>query len=758
MLATSALRSHALAGGADWVVATRFAGLLRAHPGINRLWEYDRTTGLRGWIALCRELHAQNFDVVHDLHGSLRTRLARMLFLFWGGRRIRWHRVKKQRLRLYGYFLFKALWPRVLRPAPHSRRFALACGGNGAEKPDLGHLVGGDGDMAALHSRLGILRGQKYFCIMPGARWDGKCWNIVKFAEAAAIHARSSGSLPVITGERGDARARELVRILEALGVRHVDASGRLELAECAGLLRGADFYLGNDTGLFHIAEAVGTRAVVTFGPTAPDMGFGPWQGASRAAGARLWCRPCGKDGRFCFRPFRRHYCMKRLDIQTVVRAIGGADASVVSLHSRLYGFFARNTLGRLFDFFARRGPGAGDAGILKNTISSAADGGDGRAWFHAASVGELESLWNIILEWTRSGRDAVVTVLSPSARRHVDRLKAESGGRILFAGYSPVEGGWDEWLGIIGPHVFVTAKYEAWPGLWSALAARDIRLVIVGAKARRSLKIARYMCLLLEGRLPRMSLVAALDADAGVLACMFPDASVSVAADPRWDRVVQRSRSGSERAKNIVGLFNYLPHPWGVMGSVWMDDLEVWKGHLPLLAGDGTLWVVPHHVDGPNVEKMAAALGAEGFVVELTSANSGGRGGSVGAGGKKHAVVVDEMGFLSELYASADWAYVGGGFSKGVHSTIEPSVHGMPVACGPKNALKFPEIEVLLSCGQLRILRGSRDIGDVIAFLTTAGSGARDGWKALVRSRLGAATKVTRLLFDAQCVMTGPR
>ena len=39
-----------------WVVSKEYASLLRGHPAITKLWEFDRKSGLKGWLSLCGEL------------------------------------------------------------------------------------------------------------------------------------------------------------------------------------------------------------------------------------------------------------------------------------------------------------------------------------------------------------------------------------------------------------------------------------------------------------------------------------------------------------------------------------------------------------------------------------------------------------------------------------------------------------------------------------------------------------------------------
>src|SRR5208282_542723 len=97
-----------------------------------------------------------------------------------------------------------------------------------------------------------------------------------------------------------------------------------------------------------------------------------------------------------------------------------------------------------------------------------------------------------------------------------------------------------------------------------------------------------------------------------------------------------------------------------------------------------------PHQIQAENVAALEQDLVRSGLKVLRTSKL---KGPELVARQDGTVILGDELGFLSELYAAVDWAYVGGGFGVGVHSTIEPAIHGIPIACGPKNAEKFPEI-----------------------------------------------------------------
>jgi ADP-heptose:LPS heptosyltransferase len=251
----------------------------------------------------------------------------KVFFLYWSFRKPRvsskgrlvptWRVISKQRLRLYGYFLFKSLWPKNLRPESIASRSARLVGGNGNEKPDLRHLLTYDaGDSDSFRRIISHLKEKSYICVMPGSKWAGKKWPVGFYAE---LLAKISDHVPVVMGTPKDQESIELVRLLEQRGIPVISAIGQWSFKEVAKVISGAWRYLGNDTGLGHVAEAVGVPSLVIFGPTREDMGFGPWRPESRAIGQSLACRPCGKDGRYCYRFGQRHACMKSLRPQDVL-------------------------------------------------------------------------------------------------------------------------------------------------------------------------------------------------------------------------------------------------------------------------------------------------------------------------------------------------------------------------------------------------------------------------------------------------------
>jgi heptosyltransferase-2 len=320
VLATSVLSVASVSNyEVHWVVARGFDGILQIDPRISKVWVFDRRDGLAGWILLCRKLWAEGFVEVWDLHASLRTWIARCLFFVWSlalksDKKQLWKKVAKQRFRTSCYFLFKSLFPVRLRPDQMRSRFLVVADGDSDGNTDVPSLISRD---LSLKSVSGIPEKQ-FICVMPSSAWAGKCWSVDNYFEVLS----ALPFVPVILGGSGDRLSRQLAERLGQSGRVYLSGVGLWSLSEVGFVLSKAVAYLGNDTGLAHLAEALGTRAFVLFGPTAPDAGFGPFLPASRAIGASLWCRPCGKDGRYCFRFRSRYRCIREIEVQDVIRVL----------------------------------------------------------------------------------------------------------------------------------------------------------------------------------------------------------------------------------------------------------------------------------------------------------------------------------------------------------------------------------------------------------------------------------------------------
>lgn len=344
--------------------------------------------------------------------------------------------------------------------------------------------------------------------------------------------------------------------------------------------------------------------------------------------------------------------------------------------------------------------------------------------WFHASSVGELESLTEVIFEALGAGTSVIVTVFSESARNPLFRLLNEAQRLALqmgwtgtiAGGFSPPEGEWEPLLKRFNPQAGIVWKYEAWPDLWASMARLEIPLVLLSAKPRSSLFWVKRILFFLGVPLPRLIITSLNQDGLEQMKKMFPQAETFLSGDPRWDRIKRRSETSNDRVKSIVDERKHFPRPWIVLGQVWPSDLLIWPDATELrkLGFKGTLWVVPHRIDLHHLSEFERLLHDKGYAFSRTlplDPEQEIKNQMVDLKNFSPIIFVNEMGILLELYAHCDGVYVGGGFGQGIHSTMEPGYFGLPIACGPKNAHLFPEIESLSEQRQLRIVKEPKDL-----------------------------------------------
>ena len=124
-----------------------------------------------------------------------------------------------------------------------------------------------------------IPEGGPVLALGPAANWAGKIWAAENFTELARRLTAPGGILP---GARiavfGAADERRLARpVIEALaGDRLIDLVGETGLGTAAACLGRCAFYIGNDSGLMHMAAAAGAPTLGLFGPSRDEI-YAPW-------------------------------------------------------------------------------------------------------------------------------------------------------------------------------------------------------------------------------------------------------------------------------------------------------------------------------------------------------------------------------------------------------------------------------------------------------------------------------------------------
>jgi len=212
----------------------------------------------------------------------------------------------------YGIVNDMAAMPAELKRHTAEGFFRLA-GGGGFRPPSL--TVDAQ-NQARLLAANGLARGG-FAAFMPGAEYGpAKRWPEEKYAELAR-KLLADGLPVVLLGSEND---RPVTGEIARLAPGAIDLGGATRLVDAVDLLAAARVAVSNDSGLMHIAAAVGTPVVAVYGSTSPEN-TPPLTDRRELVWLRLDCSPCHR--REC--PLGHMNCLKTLDVRLVEAAVGRA-------------------------------------------------------------------------------------------------------------------------------------------------------------------------------------------------------------------------------------------------------------------------------------------------------------------------------------------------------------------------------------------------------------------------------------------------
>jgi predicted lipopolysaccharide heptosyltransferase III len=292
----------------DWV-----APLLTDHPHVDNVIVLERG-GFMTRFGVARELRAERYDVVYNLHGgttatfltratgarhrvgfktyqyaNLHTDLAPSPLLLWGQQKT--HSVEQQ-LALLG-------WTGVPVSDRPRTRLGISPAAVASVNQQLGSAGLGDRQIALIH---------------PAAAFETKRWAVENFARVAEF-VSERGLAPVAIAAPHEAQI--VNDLLSEASVKIL--SLELSLPEVTALAARAQLFIGNDSGIAHIAAAVGTPSVVVFG-SSNIAHWRPWNSAkAEVVFEPMPCQPC--HGYFCEK-FSQPECILRVPVTGVAAAI----------------------------------------------------------------------------------------------------------------------------------------------------------------------------------------------------------------------------------------------------------------------------------------------------------------------------------------------------------------------------------------------------------------------------------------------------
>ncbi len=277
-----------------WMVAPGSSDVVKGIPYVNSMLYWDPVTihadsrgthrTFRAKLSFIRGLRARHFDKVYVLKRSLSSAI--LAWLSGAPQRIGFNTEGR------GILLTKKV---VYRHDRHEvENFLAVLREDGVPVNDdsleIWTTAEEEAKAAQLLSDRGIVQGDLTAVIHPFSAVAARGWPLEYFAELAVRLYGKTACRPIIVGGPRDVETFSQVRHL--FGERAIDLVGKCGLRETVALLKRSALFVGNDSGIMHLAAASGIPLVALFGPQSP-VKFGPWSSRAKVMYKALKCSPC---------------------------------------------------------------------------------------------------------------------------------------------------------------------------------------------------------------------------------------------------------------------------------------------------------------------------------------------------------------------------------------------------------------------------------------------------------------------------------
>lgn len=340
--------------------------------------------------------------------------------------------------------------------------------------------------------------------------------------------------------------------------------------------------------------------------------------------------------------------------------------------------------------------------------------------WFHFASLGEFEQ-GRPVLEKIKSmhpEKRIIVTFFSPSGYEIRKNYPLASG---VF--YLPLDTRSNalRFIKSINPEVAIFTKYEFWHHYFKVLKEQKVPLFLISGIFRPKQIFFKNYGQFYRNILNNVSHFFVQNQESIDLLRDIGITNTSIAGDTRFDRVY--ANATHPQCVQIVQDFCANAKVF-VAGSTWPQDEEL----IAELINNQTDWkfiIAPHEINPEHIIQINKLIPNAQKYSDLKTATINKE--TVAAGDQEligispfpaieanknqmQTLIIDNIGLLSSLYQYADVTYIGGGFSAGIHNTLEAAAFGKPILFGP-NYHKFQEAKDLLKLGAAITIKNSNEL-----------------------------------------------
>lgn len=318
--------------------------------------------------------------------------------------------------------------------------------------------------------------------------------------------------------------------------------------------------------------------------------------------------------------------------------------------------------------------------------LEEAVKGEENVVWFHSASLGEFEQGRPVIESFKEKYPQykVMLTFFSPSG---YEVRKNYEGADFIF--YLPPDFARNakRFMDIVQPKMAFFIKYEFWHHYLKELKKRNVPTYIFSTIFRPDQLFFKSYGGFHRKMLTAFTHLFVQNQESVDLLNNIGFTNATLTGDTRFDRVYTIA-TGSKTLPQVEGFSQ--GREVLIAGSTWPRDEEHIIKYLNETENSYKYIIAAHEVDEDHINNITSKI--QKTWVRYTKATKE----EIDAA---EVLVIDCIGVLSSLYRYGTVSYIGGGFGRGIHNTLEAATFGLPVIFGP-NYHKFQEAKDLIEIG----------------------------------------------------------
>ncbi len=290
----------------DFLTSKQFADIYIDNTQINKIIYYDKSNTISQVLKQKKELISQNglYDIVIDLQNNLRSRI------FKFGIAKSYYKISKRRLHKLMLVYFKKSCFQYRHVVDN---YLLSIESLNIPKDNRGAELFLDSVTEPIDKNF---LNKPIIAIAPGAHHFTKRMPVSKYIQVIQSIKKNIDCRFALIGGLSDTELCSDIMV-KLDNIEFINLCGKLDIRQTAKAIEQCSAIVTNDTGVMHIATAVGIPIAAIFGSTVKEFGFEPYRANYKIFESEVNCRPCTHIGRAeC--PKGHFNCMTFIDTESI--------------------------------------------------------------------------------------------------------------------------------------------------------------------------------------------------------------------------------------------------------------------------------------------------------------------------------------------------------------------------------------------------------------------------------------------------------